>query len=79
MVSIPINFSLFLLWCLAKILLLLFISPRDKKVTPEFYTKLTATEKAFGAMIMTMPNKYGTIFKDVERIFEKIRKKERIA
>lgn len=76
--SIPLNFSLFLLWCLIKTSMLLFVNPKDKKVKPDFYTKLTTTEKAFGAMIKTMPNKWATTFDDVERILKEVKTKEKI-
>ena len=76
--SIPVNFNLFLLWCLIKISMLLFINPKDKKVKPDFYIKLTTTEKVLGATIMTMPNRWATTFDDVERILKEVKIKEGI-
>lgn len=76
--SIPMNLSLFLLWCLIKISALLFIDPKDKKVKQGFYSKLVATEKALGAIIMSMPNKFAKTFDDVERITEEIKTREKI-
>lgn len=78
MLSIPISFSIFLLWCLIKISMLLFINQKDKKVKPDFYNKLVITEKAFDAIIITMANKWASTFEDVERILKEIKNKEGI-
>lgn len=72
------NCSLLLLWSLLKTSILFFVNPKDKKINQKFYTKLITTEKAFGAIIMTMPNKLANTFDDLKRILQATRKRDRI-
>jgi hypothetical protein len=76
--SLPMNFTLFLLWCLIKFSTSLFVNPEVDKVFPNFYEKLIATERALGAINMKMPKTWSARYVDVVRIHEEIKEKEGI-